>query len=546
MSTGHSSDKGSRDANESDAERSVRDLMGLLVLPSLWAGRDGQTILQIMTEAVERIVTPLCFTYTQAISLPDHPLLTRLRVRRQEVPDHELQTWQACIVAWSAKHGLNGSVFESGTPLGAMRIVRFSMGYTARSGYIWFGSSDPDFPSNAHLAFMRAATSLAASGLQTARISYEREQASRAKDEFLAMLGHELRNPLAPISAALDLIKLKNDGHLGDAMHIIERQVGHLSRLVDDLLDISRVTRGKVQLAKEALDLRLVLDEAVEGCSPLLNERQHRLTVHGPEQAVWIDGDATRLTQVFSNLLTNAAKYTEPGGEIDIAVEPNQETVSVSVRDNGLGISAQLFPRLFNIFEQGSSTIDRSRGGLGIGLALVKNFVELHGGRVHASSQGEGQGAEFTVVLPLLQNAGKAAWSKAAPPRSEKRFPGVRVLIVDDNADALNTMADLLREYGFEIAVAANPIEALALADQFQPKFALLDIGLPVMDGYQLAKKLRKCFSKESLQLIALSGYGQSSDRARSVEAGFSCHMVKPVNLAQLTAFIETNLAKTS
>ena len=314
---------------------------------------------------------------------------------------------------------------------------------------------------------------------------------------------------------------------------MIDRQVGHLRRLVDDLLDVSRITRGEVELKKQALDLKVILTRAIEDVHALLEERRHKLSVDFVAASTWVLGDATRLTQVFTNLLTNAAKYTDPGGVISVSTSVRKGQIVVSVRDNGTGISPRLFPRLFNIFEQGASTIDRSKGGLGIGLALVKNFVERHDGTVTADSAGVGLGSEFTVVLPLLREIVDDLLEPGREPARGAQT--TRVLVVDDNIDALQTMQSCLSALGYEVATANGPVEALAKAAVFRPTVALLDIGLPVMDGYELGGKLREQFGESELRLFALSGYGQAKDRERSKSAGFDGHFVKPVDLDDLT-----------
>jgi signal transduction histidine kinase/CheY-like chemotaxis protein len=534
MTNTHARSSPDKSIDDPLADQAIRDLMGLLALPALWAGRDGETILQIMIEAAERIV-PLRFAYAQAALLPEQPQYGLLRTDGAYVNGMELAAWGAATAAWSdARHGPEGRVFTATTPLGEMRIIRLSMGYGSYGGKIWFGSTDPAFPTANQAAFLRAAASLAATGLQAARASYEREQASRAKDEFLAMLGHELRNPLAPILTALELFKLRNNGLLSREHKIIERQAKHLSRLVDDLLDVTRITRGKVELRKEPANLREILARAIEDTGPLLEDRHHTLTIDFPDNDVHVFGDATRLVQIFSNLLTNAAKYTDPGGTIAVLTSVGDGRVSISIRDNGIGISPQVFPRLFKIFEQGAATIDRSKGGLGIGLALVKNFVELHGGSVTARSAGTGYGSEFTVTLPLLKHPANAI--TASPPVRKKSPEPLRVLLVDDNIDALESTNEYLRERGHAVRATSDPLDALKIAGEFRPEVALLDIGLPVMDGYTLASELRHRFPALELRLIALTGYGQAKDRERTRLAGFDVHLVKPVLLQDLDA----------
>ena len=513
------------------AERSLRDLMGLLALPALWAGRDGRTVIELMTQAVEHIVR-LDICYAHVPLLPDAAAFDSLRLRETEASKETRQAWEPTIEAWRSMPVGTRPLVQT-TPAGAQRMVRLSMGYSAGQGSVWFGSADPSFPSVTDLAFLRAATSLAATGLQAARATREREEASRTKDEFLAMLGHELRNPLAPIATALGLIR-KQRGGTSDKYHdIIERQVAHLSRLVEDLLDVSRITRGSIELNIEPVRIGSVLTRAIEAASPLVEQRGQTLSMNVTDEGALISGDLTRLTQVFGNLLNNAAKYTDAGGRIHVEAITSPTEIVVSVSDSGAGISADLMPRLFRIFEQGRTTIDRAKGGLGIGLALVKNLVELHGGKVTASSDGAGKGSVFTVTLPIsFQTAAVADVTQRA--HSLPSGNGVRVLLVDDNEDGLLSMEAFLLEVGFEVATANNPAMALSTAASFAPEFAVLDIGLPDMDGYQLAEALRRQEPTNPLRLFALTGYGQADDRKRSADAGFERHFVKPVALTEL------------
>lgn len=522
-------------------ESALRDLMGLLALPALWPGRDGTAIVGLMAQAIERIV-PLDICYVDVPLLPDTPTLVQMRVRGMLVSGDDLESWREAIKGW---HHLpiGTSVNLSDTPLGQARIVRLSMGFSAGQGSIWFGALAPSFPTVHQVAFLRAATSQAATGILAARAAHEREEANRSKDEFLAMLGHELRNPLAPISTALGLIRREN-GNMADKYHqILERQVAHLSRLVEDLLDVSRITRGKIELSRESLRIGSVITRAVEAASPLVEQRQQRLSVAISDDGAQIYGDLTRLTQAFSNLLNNAAKYTDVGGEIRVNARTSDNHITVTVADNGVGISADLMPKLFRIFEQGRTTIDRSEGGLGIGLALVRNLVELHGGTVSASSDGPGRGSMFTVTLPLAsgEEVARAFPQRVRTPEIRPERSGTRVLLVDDNLDGLLSMEAFLADVGFDVATAFDPLQALDLAGQFQPDIAVLDIGLPGMDGYELAVALRRQSQHAGLRLFALSGYGQAEDLKRSHAAGFERHFVKPVALMDLVDALSAN-----
>jgi PAS domain S-box-containing protein len=365
------------------------------------------------------------------------------------------------------------------------------------------------------------------------------EDANRAKDEFMAMLGHELRNPLSPILTALQMMKLRGGDVHGKERAIIERQVRQMARLVDDLLDVSRITRGKVELKKDRVLLEDIVAQAVEVASPLFEERVHRLSSEVPP-GVAVVGDEHRLTQVLANLLTNAAKYTPPGGRIEIIGGEEDGKAVIRVKDSGKGIPPELLSRVFDLFVQGNRTAERSGGGLGLGLSIVRMLVTMHGGEVTATSEGAGKGSEFKVTLPLDRTAGAALVAErpdlGAPAARPRR--GRRVLVVDDNRDAAELLAELLDMEGYETKVAFDGPTALRVATEFQPELAFLDIGLPVMDGYDLARRLR-AMSQGPLVLVAVTGYGQPSDRARSAAAGFDEHLVKPIGIDSALAIAD-------
>jgi PAS domain S-box-containing protein len=373
-------------------------------------------------------------------------------------------------------------------------------------------------------------------GAEMARVAAE--SANRAKDQFLAMLGHELRNPLAPILTALDLMRLKGDESLIRERTVIERQVRHVVRLVDDLLDVSRITQGKVDLDRKPVELAQLVVRAVESASPLIEQRQHRLSIDVPRVGLLLLGDEMRLCQVVANLLTNAAKYTDPQGRIHVAGARHGDEIVLTVTDSGAGIPAEILPTLFDTFVQGRRTIDRSEGGLGLGLAIVRNLVTLHGGSVAARSDGVGRGSEFEVRLPALRVGSRVAAAPLPPalPAALHSQPR-RILVVDDNVDAAELLAASLQALGHEIRIAHDGPSALRAAVEFAPEVALLDIGLPVMDGYELARRMRMNGHAHP-RLVALTGYGQHTDRERSVEAGFDEHLVKPVAIGKLTAVI--------
>ncbi len=367
------------------------------------------------------------------------------------------------------------------------------------------------------------------------QIEDELRAANRQKDQFLAMLAHELRNPLAPIMTAAQLLKIGSldARNIANASEIIVRQASHMTDLVNDLLDVSRVTRGLVALEKEELDLNVIVSAAVEQVRPLIDARRHSLTLQLSGRSAHVIGDRTRLVQVISNILNNAAKYTAPGGRLTLAVTVDEGRVHVAVRDNGVGIAPDILPYIFDLFTQAERTPDRSQGGLGIGLALVKSLVTLHGGTVSAKSGGLGQGSEFCICLPRLATLDKAAEDEAAA--AGMQAPGaLRVMVVDDNVDAAQMLAALLEVQGHAVSVEYDARGALERAQREQPDVLLLDIGLPDMDGYELARRLRSQAGSAHATLVALTGYGQSQDRKEAEEAGFDHYLVKPADMDQV------------
>lgn len=362
------------------------------------------------------------------------------------------------------------------------------------------------------------------------------------KDEFLAMLSHELRNPLSAILNALHVLRLDDTGNpiQQKAKRVIERQVGQLAHLVDDLLEVSRVITGGIQLHQEGLEMRGIVDRATESVRALIDRRKHELSVTLSAEPIWLQGDPTRLEQVLVNLLNNAANYTEEGGQIFVTAQQDGNEVVLRVRDTGVGIAPELLPRIFDLFTQGDRTLDRSQGGLGIGLCLVKKLVELHGGTVTAHSAGLGQGSEFIVRIPALFPVSE---SIVPTTRAQHNAQASRVLVVDDNMDAADMLAVMLQMFGHDVQAVYSGQTALETAVESQPDFVLLDIGLPDIDGYEVARRLREQPRTKDVRLIAVTGYGQDSDRQRSQEAGFDHHLVKPVEAEKLEDLLAT-LAK--
>lgn len=378
--------------------------------------------------------------------------------------------------------------------------------------------------------------------LERARAEASLRLADRRKDEFLATLAHELRNPLAPLKSGAQLLRLEcaSDSQTSRIVGIIERQVAHLTRLVDDLLEVSRITRGLVEVRREPLDLLAVLRAAVETSRPSIDAGKHELSLNLPSGPVAVKGDAVRLTQVFSNLLVNAAKYTNAGGHVSLSMERRADSVRVIVKDSGIGIAPSDLSSIFDMFTQLDTSDHRGQGGLGVGLTLVKSLVELHDGRVDAFSAGHGEGSEFVVTLPLLFDT---------PARAEEcadlsEFPDRRILIVDDSQDAAETLGELLEALGATVSVALDGYAALDRIERFAPDTVVLDLGMPDMDGFEVARRIRQLPRHASTTLIALTGLSQQQDRNRSRAAGFDHHLVKPANVDALRDLLMNTVPK--
>ncbi|MEO7742176.1 MAG: ATP-binding protein [Usitatibacter sp.] len=375
---------------------------------------------------------------------------------------------------------------------------------------------------------------------EVGRRSEALREADRRKDEFLATLAHELRNPLAPIRNALEILKIAGDdpGKSLKAREMMQRQVSQMVRLVDDLLDVSRITTGKLAVRKTPLDLHGALGDAIETAKPFIESRKHLLEIDLPRAATVVDGDRTRLAQLFSNLLNNAAKYTEPGGRIQLTLRQDGRDAVVCVRDNGIGMAAESLATIFDMFVQVDRTLERSQAGLGVGLTLVRRLVELHGGTVEAASAGQGEGSEFIVRLPLsharLEEA-PAGKSNGGPPEHVRR-----ILLADDNADFANSLGQLLTSRGHQVRIAYDGAAALATAREFMPDIAFVDIGMPQVHGYEVARRMRSESSTAGCVLVAVTGWGQENDRKRAREAGFDRHLVKPVDRAEIESILET------
>jgi PAS domain S-box-containing protein len=400
----------------------------------------------------------------------------------------------------------------------------------------------PHKPTDREMHLIELCARQAVDFIENGRLYHQLWDADRRKDEFLATLAHELRNPLAPISNSLHLLRLTGDLNPGAerVRQIMERQVGYMVRLVDDLLEISRVTRGTIQLRKEPVDLAAVIRSAVEMSGPLIEANGHQLAIAVHPEPMTLEADPVRLTQVISNLLNNAAKYTQHNGQIWLSARPEGQEVVVSVRDDGMGISAEHLPRIFEMFSQIRPSLERTQGGLGIGLSLVRALVELHGGHVEARSNGLGHGSEFIVRLPLAQAKLRLEHLANLPQAGATKLPVRRVVVVDDTRAAVYTLARLLETMGQQVRTAEDAATALALIQNDRPDLVISDLAMPNMNGYELARRIREDPALSGLVLVALTGYGQESNRRQAKEAGFDYYLVKPVSLEALETMLAT------
>jgi PAS domain S-box-containing protein len=367
------------------------------------------------------------------------------------------------------------------------------------------------------------------------QVEEELREADQRKNEFLATLAHELRNPLAPIRNGLEIVRMTQSAEVIErARSMMDRQLQQMVHLIDDLLEVSRITRGKIELNREPLDLESALQSAIEMSKPLIDAAGHQFTVDLPARSLIVHGDLTRLAQVFGNLLNNAAKYTNPGGRIALIATTTHERARVTVRDSGIGIAPAMLPRIFDMFTQVDHSSQRTQGGLGIGLCIAKRLVEMHGGSLVARSEGPDKGSEFTVELPLHEVSKVDLHRPVAADSESAAHHGLRVLVTDDNADAAASLSMILRMNGHDVRTAYDGREALQVIESFRPDVALLDIGMPHIDGYELCRRLRKLQFGRDILIVALTGWGQAEDKQRSEEAGFDEHLVKPADMRTL------------
>ena len=459
----------------------------------------------------------------------DHPVSRVLREGRADFVPEVTDAWMRAA-ATSPQHlelmrDLDlGSLMTVPLMARERRLGAFTFCYAAASGRRY---------TVAELHLAEDLAHRAAMVVENAGLYRELQEADRRKDEFLAVLGHELRSPLAPIHSAIQILRARipDDLEIQWTTRVVEHQVEQMTRLVDDLLDVSRISQGKIHLQRELVDLADVVARAVESSRPLIDARKHRLDVSLPVQPAEVEGDLVRLVQVVSNLLNNSAKYTEEGGRIALAVETDGDWAILRVRDTGVGIAAAMLPTVFDLFTQVPGQEDRSRGGLGIGLSLVRSLVERQGGSVQATSPGLGHGSEFVVRLPLFRKAPPRAPSAGKTPERAAPRPSRRILIIDDQRDSADTMAMLLRMIGHEVRTAYDGPTGLDSARAQSPEVVLCDVSMPGMDGLEVARRLRGELGLRDALLVAVTGYSQEEDKQRSEQAGFNAHMVKPISL---------------
>jgi signal transduction histidine kinase/ActR/RegA family two-component response regulator len=538
------------------ADRTLRDVVALATMSAVWLGAEPLRIVESLAAALFTVLDA-DFVYVALHGDADHGELAVAQTDRYHTEPRIAAALGPDLLAWARTHDPE-DVMTVPNPLGSgtLHLIVRPLAINADYGLIAAGFLQPPALDPRQQLLMNVAATQATTAIDNVRLlrslrryaaqqreaveeaqaaRSEAEAANRAKDEFLAMLGHELRNPLAPIQTALQLMRLRGDGSAERERTVIERQVKHLTRLVDDLLDVSRIVRGKVELKRERVNISDVVAKAIELASPLIEQRRHTLDVQVPRHGLQVDGDSLRLSQVLSNLLANAAKYTEQGGNITIIAERVANDAVVRVRDNGMGIAPEMLPRIFDLFVQERQTLDRSQGGLGLGLTIVRSLVHSHGGTVRAHSNGPGCGSEFVVSLPVSSPADRSTDQiSRGPGRTSSSVAGtgdIRILVVDDNEDAADMLVEVLTAEGYHVRAAHDGPAALRVAAEFRPDVALLDIGLPVMDGYELAERLQQLPEMTGIRLFAVTGYAQEADRKRSAAAGFDGHFAKPLDV---------------
>lgn len=546
---------------QEELRRCLRDLVALAALPSVWASLAPVEIAQSLVHAVRSAVRAE-LSYVRVAKVGTAEGIEVARLADRPATPAEAGSIGAQIDAHLDLRSPGFARIRSPAGAAELAIAAVPIGYIGEQGCLVVGAGRADFPTEIERMLLSVSANQAAISLRNAqhvaelresaqakeRLLIELSEAAQRKDEFLAMLGHELRNPLASILSAAQLLRLRaaHGKDVGTTPEIVERQALHMTRLIDDLLDVARVSQGKIVLRKEPVDLATIVSRSLEAVRPLVEERHHEIVIALPtapsalRAPIVLEADPARLQQVVTNLLSNAARYSDPGGKIWISAAVSGATLVLRVRDRGIGIAKELLPKVFDLFVQADRSISRSQGGLGLGLALVRSLVELHGGSVEATSDGPGQGSEFVVRLPCAELPALPD-SMAAEGEGGGELPvlgvGCRVVIIDDNVDAALSLAEILEEWGCSVRTAHDGRTGIEAALEHRPALILLDVGLPDVSGYEVAMRLRAAL-QVGARIVAITGYGQSSDRERSRQAGFDLHIVKPLNLDSLQALV--------
>ena len=533
-------------------KRCFRDIVALSTLPAMWAGADPKRIAESLASSLFTTLDPTLVYIGICPAVGDLPIAVA-QTGRYQVDPGIASALGSDIAAWTRSHDPDEPMeLPASASRGALKVFTRAVGHEAELGVIAVGyAATREFPALHHLVLNVAATQ-AVTAIQNARLMSSLrkseadlraaidslQEADRRKDEFLATLSHELRNPLAPLRNSLHLLRFGgNERASAGIQEMMERQVNHMVRLVDDLLEMSRISRGTFELRRERIEVSAVVRHALETSGPLLQEAGHRLVVSLPDEALWVDGDPVRLSQILANLLNNAARYTQAGGEVHVHARREDGAALISVRDNGSGIEPDALVRIFDMFNRGAQAGRSSQAGLGIGLALARKLAQMHGGSVTGHSEGPGRGSEFVVRMPLAPAEPGPAPGNASPDPSMVLR---RILVVDDNHDAGDSLAMILKALGADVRVAHDGPAALEALEAFDANVVLLDIGMPGMDGYEVARRIRSDHPQREIVIVALSGWGQEEDRRRARDSGFDHHLIKPAEIATLQSLLHS------
>lgn len=533
----------------------TRDVIAISTLPAIWGGLHPEGVVRSLSTVLLNTLH-LDLVYIRLDNSGANDAIETLRTKQHRVAEPYLDQVRTVLAPFLKQFDANQTAtlpdpFGDGSLL--VNFIRF--GVAGDTGLVVVGSRRADFPSEHDRVVLSVGANQAAVVIhrqrveQALRVSEEKYRAlfsemaktNKHLSEFLAVLAHELRNPLAPVLTGLEIIRMRPDS-LETVLRVrdmIERQVNQMVVLINELLDIARVTNGKIEIKKKPADLHSIISSAVEASLPMIEAARHELSVRLGEKPLRLNADSTRIIQVIGNLLTNAAKYTPQCGKIKLIAEQDGDDAVISVNDNGIGIPLESLSSIFEMFSQVGRNMDHSQGGLGIGLALVRNLVSLHGGSVKVISDGPGKGSTFTVRLPLDKTIEQPDLSNHPSTLGKTSRRTFRILVADDNTDAAQSLAALLRMYGHDVQIAENGTRALQIAKEFQAEVAFLDIGMPNMTGYEVARRLRKIDEMAAIRLVAVTGWGTDEDRALSKDAGFNIHLTKPVSPAIVIKLIE-------